>query len=337
MTDASLFTTEPTQSTPSGSLDSGTSSHVAMASDDLSAKVAKIQAKAKSRSREQEPRHELSIPVQLPLLQPDERGMPNALARGALFNAAKSSVPRDYHKTRLVASLSNIRVEYSGQELRQDDCSVLIALLYFQQLQQHEQKKPIGEAIQFTAYAMLKELGWSHNKVEYAHLRECCDRLKATSLTVSNTDGSQGFAGSLLRSFAWKDDQQKGLSRWQVTFEPSIATFFKEASFSILDPEIRRKLTGRAPLAQWLHNFLNSHTEPYPYTVEKYMELTESRSKNIAEFRSRMKVALERLRETGFLIHWEIDKKSDTVRVTKAKVRHARPVFRDLNEVPAIG
>jgi hypothetical protein len=79
--------------------------------------------------------------------------------------------------------------------------------------------------------------------------------------------------------------------------------------------------TVGAPLAQWLHNFLNSHTEPYPYTVEKYMELTESRSKNIAEFRSRMKIALERLCEIGFLTRWEIDNKSDTVKVTLANVR----------------
>lgn len=275
-------------------------------------------AKEEAAARAQE-----TEPVQLlllPLLQQDERGMPNALARGALFNAAKSGGHRTYYQNRIVASLSNLKVEYQGQELRQDDCSVFIALLYFQQ------ETPLGDPIYFTAYEMLRELGWSINTFEYKHLRECCVRLSATNLSIDFSDKSQGFAGSLLRNFAWKDEGGILMSKWCVQFEPAIARFFQEDSFSILDPLIRRKISGRAPLAQWLHNFLNSHHDPYAMSVAKYCELTDSSSKCLSDFRSRLRVALQRLVDSGFLVSWEI--KNDLVHVTRVRVTRAKPIYR---------
>ena len=262
----------------------------------------------------------------LPLLAEDERSMPNALARGALFNAAKASEERKYCKDKVVASLGNIAITYTGWELRQDDCSVLIALLHFQE--KNTSHAALGLQVYFTAYEMLRDMGWSHNSAEYRHLRECCERLSATNLTIAYKDGSEGFAGSLLRSFAWKDEGKK-MQKWVVRFEAGIARLFREDSYSILDPEIRRKLSGRAPLAQWLHMFLNSHGSPLPYTVEKYYELSESRSKSLPEFRARFKVALQRCKEAGFLEDFSIDKKTDLVLVKRAPVKRRPPVYRE--------
>lgn len=111
-----------------------------------------LQLKAENRRRSEQPvvsQEDLQTALQfmLPLFQQDERGMPNALARGAIFNAAKTgeTVKRVFHENRLVASLSNMRVEYQGQELRQDDCSVFMALLFYQR------EVPLGDPIYFTA------------------------------------------------------------------------------------------------------------------------------------------------------------------------------------------
>jgi hypothetical protein len=271
------------------------------------------------------------LPLMLPVFQQDERGLPNALARGAIFNAAKTGqgVQRVFHENRLVASLSNMRVEYQGQELRQDDCSVFMALLFFQR------DIPIGDPVFFTAYGMLQELGWSLNTGEYKHLRECCTRLAATAISISFSDGAAGFTGSLLRSFAWRDDRNKQLSRWCARFETSIAQFFQADRFSIVDPSIRRKISGRAPLAQWLHNFFSTHREPFAMSVGKYHELTDSHAKDLSDFRSRLKLALERLVEHGFLESWQI--RDDIVYVKRVKFVHAPPRYRsDGHDEPAV-
>jgi hypothetical protein len=290
--------------------------------------AAKLQDRAKKRTKEKaaaEPA-QLQLPMMLPMLHADDRAMPNALARGAIFNATKTgeNIKREFYENRVVASLSNFRIEYQGQELRQDDCSVFIALLYFQQ------DTVLGEPIFFTAYEMLRELGWTHNQREYKHLRDCCTRLSATNLSISFGDGSEGYAGSLLRNFAWKDESSKTMSKWCVRFEPGIARFFQEDRFSIIDPKIRRKISGRAPLAQWLHSFFSTHAEPIPISVAKYHELSQSTSQSAWDFKNRMKMALQKLKETGFLKEWEI--RDELVYVKRVRFSHQRPIYRKIGE-----
>jgi hypothetical protein len=253
-------------------------------------------------------------PVQLPMWDDDLRGMPNSFARGALFTAAKSDgkIKRDFYEGKQVATLAGINIEYRGQELRQDDYSVFLAILHF------GRHYELGKPIPFTAYTMLKELGWSINTAEYKHLRECCSRLSATSVSVTQSTIDQlggGYEGSLIRSFAWKDEKGKQLSQWVVLLEPNIAALFADPSFTLMSPAERKAIGGRSPLAQWLHSFLSTHREPYPISVTKYHELSASRSDNMNDFRRRLKVALTRLIEVGFLKEFSI--KNDIVHVKR--------------------
>lgn len=253
-------------------------------------------------------------PIQLPMWDDDLRGMPNSFARGALFTAAKSDgkIKRDFYEGKHVATLAGINIEYRGQELRQDDYSVLLAILHF------GRHYELGKPIPFTAYTMLKELGWSINTAEYKHLRECCSRLSATSVSVTQSAIDQlggGYEGSLIRSFAWKDEKGKQLSQWVVLLEPNISALFADPSFTLMSPAERKAIGGRSPLAQWLHSFLSTHREPYPISVTKYHELSASRSDNMNDFRRRLKVALTRLIEVGFLKEFSI--KSDIVHVKR--------------------
>jgi hypothetical protein len=259
-------------------------------------------------------------PVQLPIWADDLRGMPNSFARGALFTAGKtdSNETRAFLKGVEVASLNGVSIEYRGEELRQDDCSVFLAILHF------GRKHELGTPIPFTAYSMLKELGWSTNSVEYNHLRECCERLQATGIKVSHDKGGAGYAGSLIRSFAWKDERGDKLSNWVVLLEKDIADLFAQPFFTLLDPAERKAIGGRSPLAQWLHMFLCTHREPFAISVKKYHELSASRTANINDFRRRLKIALQRLKEVGFLKDFEI--KADLVHVKRVPKNYPAPV-----------
>ena len=60
--------------------------------------------------------------------------------------------------------------------------------------------------------------------------------------------------------------------------------------------------------------------------MNKYHELSGSRSRNLADYRLRLRVALGRLVEIGFLIRFEIRAGSDLVQVERASLaRTARP------------
>jgi hypothetical protein len=264
-------------------------------------------------------------PVQLPMWDDDLRGVPNCLARGALFTAIKSDgSKREFYRGKEIATLAGIDVSYRGEELRQDDYSVFLNILHF------ARHYDLGRPIPFTAYQMLKELGWSINTDEYGHLRECCERLLATSITVAlpKMGGSQGFSGSLIQSFAWKDDGGKQLSRWQVMLEPRIAALFIDPLLSLMNPAERKAIGGRSPLAQWLHSFLCTHQKPFAISVEKYYELSGSRTANMADFRARLKLAFLKLVNVGFLESFDF--RNDVVHVVRVARRYPAPVFHRL-------
>jgi len=269
--------------------------------------VGKLASKAKERGYIQAP-----VAIQLPIWDESERGLPNSLARGALFTAIKQDVKtgqRAYFSKKRIGSLNSIVLEYKGEELRQDDASVFMTLLH---MARHQ---ALGQPVHFTAYSMLKELNWSINSYEYQHLRECCERLSATNVSVQVAKG-EGYGGSLVRKFAWKDIQSdEKLSHWIVWLEPQIASLFDSNSFTRLNWNERRRIGGRSPLALWLHSFFCTHREPIPMSVERYYVLTGSRSSRLADFRGRMRQALQRLVELEFLLSYTI--RNDTVHVRR--------------------
>ena len=123
--------------------------------------VAKLRSKSQGRSPE------TNTTVQLPLWSETSRGLPNALARGAIFSARNPNEPRFLIKGEAIASLSNIQVAYRGEDLRQDDSSVFMNLLHIARTQ------PLGNCVYFTGYSMLMALRWGVNGPAYEKLKEC--------------------------------------------------------------------------------------------------------------------------------------------------------------------
>lgn len=257
------------------------------------------------------------VPLELPLWPEDKRGLPNSLARGALFTAAKDN-NREYFKGMKVLTLANVDIVYKGEELRQDDMSVLLTILHL------ARQRPLtkDDPVQFTAYSFLKEVGWTINGQEYKHLQECFDRLVANQVKVLADGGKAGYAGSLIQSFEWRDSEGKSLSRWKVWFDPKIAGLFTQDSYTLMEWAERKKIGQRSPLALWLHSFLSTHREPIPISVAKYRELSGAKEKSLAGFRLRLKAALQRLKDAGMLYDFEI--RNDLVYVVKGRPRLAK-------------
>lgn len=258
----------------------------------------------------------LFVVNQLPFWGNAQRGLPNSLARGSLFTSVRDNGTREYFDSSPIASLSGIEVLYRGQELRQDDASVFMTILHL------ARTLPLGQEVAFTAYSMLKELGWSINSKEYQHLRTCIERLSATNVSVVADKGRTGYGGSLVRQFMWRDEQGTQLPHWKVWLEPQIVKLFGEQAFTIFEWGQRRLIGGRASLALWLHSFLCTHAEPIPMPVAKYHQLAGSKSKNLFHFRARLIQALQKLKEINFLGNYKID--NDVVYVYRTRRLAAR-------------
>lgn len=247
--------------------------------------------------------------MSLPMWPQSQRGMPNSLARSALFSVANTRKgERKHYRRHLIAAVEGLKIEYSGDELRQDDADVWMQITHMARLH------PLGTEVEFVAHAMLRELGWTPNVTSYERLRDCLERLKATGVTVSLVDDSKGYNGSLVRSFAWRDADGP-LRMWKVLLEKQIIALFGDTSYSRIDWELRLSLP---PLAKWLHSFYIGHATPYRFKVETLHRLCGSEQKQLRNFRASLRNALELLVDKGFLLRANVCARTDLVSVERA-------------------
>lgn len=250
------------------------------------------------------------LPTQFPLWPNVVRALPNPFARSALFNISNKK-ERRFHKEQILASVKGTVITYTGEELRQRDEDVFLQLLHI------SRNSLLGEWVDFTAYSLLKALGWTMNKRSYSELREVLDRLSATNLIVSFNDGKDGYSGSLVRKFLWRTPEGEKLPKWRVYFEPEIIALFAPTNYTHIYWELRLSLP---PLAKWLHGFYSTHEHPYDYKVATLWELCGSTS-GLAHFRDGLANALDILKERNFLTESAISKDSDLVRVKRTDDR----------------
>lgn len=250
----------------------------------------------------------------LPLWNDEHRGVPNPMIRSGLFGT-KTSSNRQFLKSEAIASLSNYDIVYKGEELLQDDLSVWMALLNM------AARQPFGDAIFFSGYELVRDLGWRMHSDSYRRAKESISRLKANELKIQQKDGSSGYAGSLIREYAWAALSPDGNEKWMVRFEPTIAGMFREDSVTFLFWEQRCKIGQRSPLAMWLHSYYASHRDPFPHTVAKLHELCKSDEKELRFFKRRLAHALDKLVEVGFLISYNINTASKEVEGHMVSVR----------------
>ena len=237
------------------------------------------------------------------------RGMSNAIARSALYRVGHPREPRLQLKRELITSLANYNITYTGEELRQDDHDVFLQIVHLARTQ------PLGTPVRFTAHSMLTELGWTINSESYERLRNSIDRHKASALTVAMNDGSQGYSGSLIRTFKWSEGGTP-LQRWEILLEPEILALYSATSWTRVEWKMR---LGLPPLAKWLHGFYSTHQMPFPYSVTKIHELCGTRTVQIRQFRYKLRQALELLVERGFFADAKIETRSDLVHVERSR------------------
>lgn len=254
-------------------------------------------------------------PQQLPLWRDHLRGLPNAMARSALFTCANQRTARAEFKREKIATVAGYDLHYTGTELRQDDEDVFLQIVHFARIQ------PLGDVVEISGNALLRALGWNSSAKSYTRLRDIIERLKEGTIKISHENGNAGYAGSLIRKFAWQsDDQSAARTKWKIFLEKEIIALFADDAYTLLDWDDRAKL---GLLAKWLHSFYYTHTSPLPYKVATLHRLCGSTAQDMAGFRRDLKGALDDLIDIGFLKSWKHEPNVDTISVIRNPGRAA--------------
>jgi hypothetical protein len=238
------------------------------------------------------------VVVHLPLWSGHQRGIPNEVVRSALFSVGNRRMKRTYQDGSEISVIGTGRIRYRGEELRQDDEDVWLQVLHL------ARRQPLGEWVEFSAYGMLRELGWPPNGGSYQRLRECLERMQSTTLSVYSERLKEGFSVSLIRKFRWKSAKRGCPERWQVFIEPEMKELFGDLHYTRIEWEQRAKL---GPLAKWLHGLYASHGRPYPIRLETIRDGCGSQTRELRFFKQKLKAALRELVAVGLLKEWRID------------------------------
>lgn len=270
---------------------------------------------------------QLPLSLRFDLLDQERYALPNSFARGGLFAAVKDGNKRVMMREEPIHSLSSYEILYTGDQLNQSDLDVLMALIT------QSRQQPLGDVVTFTAYSILRRMGWNVNAEGYSRLRESLLRLQRAQVQVKQLRKGKrpiSYTGSFINNFLEADeraidrsgDHQVSKSHWTLRIDAGLSCLFGDEDVTLGLWYLRTKLDGRSPLAQYLMTFFMTHREPLPLSVGKIKELSGSKEKNESNFIYRLENALRKLVQIGFLKSYAIEGSSGTRAMSKVvKVR----------------
>jgi hypothetical protein len=265
----------------------------------------------------------LASPPQMSLpLWPDAvRGIPNAVLRGALFSVTQRRPM--FRKRTLLTTVDGVEIRFKGEAFNQTDLDVCEMLLHL------ARQQPLGRRVDFTANALLKELGRGTGKTQHEQLKEEISRLAAGLIEITwphkDENGRRiAFGGTLVDHYG-RDEQADGTQKYVVIFRQELLALY-ETGYSHIDWDQRQALS--TSLAKWLHGFYATHAKPFAYKVETIKSLCGSTVERLGDFRKLLRKALDELEAAGAIKKGSEITKDDLVVITKvptlSQQRHIR-------------
>jgi hypothetical protein len=258
-------------------------------------------------------RHETAKVYQIEFWPEQHMGVPNEIARSALFAAIKEPKTRKLFDNAPIASQGGFSITYTGQQLDQGHIDIFEGIMHFAR-RVHE-----GNRVRLTRYALLKLIGRASGKEQYDWLLHRFNHLTATSVSIMQ-NSKRIFWGSLLPCGAM--DSETGEIVVQISRD--LAKLFARG-LSRVEWAERRKI-GRHPLAQWLHLYYAGHAKPLPVSVAWLQKHSGSDTAILRKFRQSLRKALQKLQDVEAIVAWHIDPKTDLVHVkrnpTSSQAKH---------------
>lgn len=222
----------------------------------------------------------------------DKRAAPNAVFRSALFPALNNKQGRRFLQNHKIYSVGGLEVIFTGQQFDQTDLDVYLEILNF------AKGTPLGQPVRFSAYAMLRALGWAtggkDHKRLHSHLVRLCGGV------VDATDHKTRYFGQLL--FGGIRDE---ITRdYEITLNPNYAALFGFGLWSAIDLEQRRALS-RNSTAKALHAYYSTHATPGLHRYETLAGIVGFENKNRRDVKAKLIRTHEELKRIGFLLDYE--------------------------------
>jgi hypothetical protein len=243
---------------------------------------------------------QLRLQLFMPFCSPEFRQVPNEIVRSALFTCRNRKTPRENFKKKQIAVIGDGSIIYQGEELRQDDETVWMHIIYLARGVQ------LDEPINFVPHTFLHDIRWPTNGAGYDRLRTSLDRMAATGMIVSSARLGRAVNVSLIRKIEYSceiEGKVVPLKIWSVWIEKEIRILFDPEYLTCIDWGMYHELGSG--VAKKLFLYWSSHRSPFPLKIETLMDLCSTRSTR-KEFKRTLSEALAELQAVGFLSCWKV-------------------------------
>jgi hypothetical protein len=230
--------------------------------------------------------------------------VPNAVLRGSLFSVSKQRATAK--RRELLATVDGVDIRFKGERFNQHDLDLFEMLLHLARLQ------PLGNQVEFSANALLKELGRGIGGKDHEELKEAIARLRGGVVEITWTnEGDKGrtFGGGLVADY-YRDEATQ---RYVVVFDEKMLSLY-EGGYTQIDWQ-QRKALGANSLAKWLQGFYASHAHPYAYKVETIRKLCGTTVARLPDFRRLLRASLDELVRVEAIQSWTIE--NDLIHVSR--------------------
>jgi hypothetical protein len=222
-----------------------------------------------------------NTPIQqlLPLVFDENRVIPNAFIRSALFGLVKKG-SRANVENEEIFSMSQYQIFYSGNRLDQSDLLTWDSVIYLAKLSNAD------TALYSSMYKLLQKIGLTNTGINAKAVMSRLSRLQTGQIKIihKKPNGRKSlYAGSLIDDFTI-DEVTGNLA---IRFNKRLLGIFGDGDYTFINGDTRQ-LLGQSQLARWLFHFYSSHDNPIPFKVDFIQALCNS-DMRLSDFRYRLK------------------------------------------------
>lgn len=239
---------------------------------------------SKGQKKGQIPSRVVELPVKW---SEEERAIPNAVARSALFAPIKRG-QRALHEKTLIASRGDVTIYHTGRQLDMADQDVWLLLIEI------ARRRPLGEYIEVSRYEILKAVGRHVSNTGYAWLHSSIERLKTSTVWFK----TKKFQAALTMVDYFELDEETG--KYYLRMGPELVKFYDRKEYALINWANRYAIQKHVDLAKWLQAYIASHKhgEEHRIGLEKLKEWSGAKSQ-IWDFKQDLLTALAELERLG--------------------------------------
>ena len=217
----------------------------------------------------------------------EDRAIPNAIARSALFAPIKRG-RRVFHRAGLIASRGDVEIRYSGDQLDMADQDVWLLLIEI------ARRLPIGSQIAVSRYGILKALRRNTGKSDHDWLLGAIKRLVEGTVWIKTKHYQAGL--HLVDSFEL--DEKTG--KYSMRLNPELVKLYGKNEYALINWDRRKALRKHVDLAKWLQGYISTHKkgEEHRIGIRLLKEWSGSKSQRW-DFKQDLLTALAELERLG--------------------------------------